>query len=236
VSFSYPSGPPVLKDVSFRIGAGERVAVVGHTGAGKTTLVNLICRFHETPRGQILFHGRDIDSLSHLELRSRIAIVQQDVFLFSDTVAANIRMGGHDLPLERVREVARAVHADGFIGRLPRGYDTVLQERGANLSAGQRQLIAFARALAADPELLVLDEATSSVDSETEGLIEDATRVLMQGRTCLIIAHRLSTVVQSDRILVMHKGELREQGTHEELLRQRGLYHRLYHLHLATAP
>jgi ATP-binding cassette subfamily B protein len=184
----------------------------------------------------VLFHGRDINSLPHHELRSRIAIVQQDVFLFSDTVAANIRMGGHDLPIEKVREMARAVHADRFIESMPGGYEAMLQERGANLSSGQRQLIAFARALAAAPELLVLDEATSSVDSETEALIEDATRVLMKGRTCLIIAHRLSTVVQSDRILVMHKGEVREQGTHEELLQARGLYYRLYHLHLAAAP
>ncbi len=236
VSFSYPVGPPVLHDLSFTINRGERVAVVGHTGAGKTTLVSLLCRFHETPQGTIRFDGRDIESIPHRDLRRRIAIVQQDVFLFSDTIAANIRMGNPDLPLERVREVARAVHADKFIERMEAGYESGLRERGSNLSSGQRQLVAFARALAADPELLVLDEATSSVDSETEHLIEDATKVLLQGRTSLIIAHRLSTVVAADRILVMHKGELREQGSHAELMAQGGLYSKLFKLHLAAAP
>jgi ATP-binding cassette subfamily B protein len=234
VSFAYPTGSQVLDDVSFRIGRGERVAVVGHTGAGKTTLVNLLCRFHETPRGTILIEGRDIDTLSHHELRKRIAIVQQDVFLFSDTIAANIRMGDESMTQQSIEAMATAVHADGFIRRLPQAYATPLNERGSNLSSGQRQLVAFARALAADPEILVLDEATSSVDSETEALIEAATARLMQGRTSLVIAHRLSTVVRADRILVMHKGRIHEQGRHEELLAQRGLYWRLYRLHLAN--
>jgi ATP-binding cassette subfamily B protein len=233
VSFAYPTGPDVLTDVSFSVARGERVAVVGHTGAGKSTLVNLLCRFHETPRGTVLVDGTDVDAIPHRALRRRIAIVQQDVFLFSDTVAANIRMGDGTMPAGRIESAARAVHAHPFVERLPRGYDTVLLERGSNLSSGQRQLIAFARALAADPEILVLDEATSSVDSETEALVESATVRLMEGRTSLVIAHRLSTVVSADRILVMHKGRLHEQGTHAELMARRGLYWKLYRLHLA---
>jgi ABC-type multidrug transport system fused ATPase/permease subunit len=233
VSFSYPNGPPVLQDVSFRVRRGQRVAVVGHTGAGKTTLVSLLCRFHETAQGSIRLHGRDVRGIPHRELRRHIAIVQQDVFLFSDTVEANIRMGDTSMSVDRLQRAAEAVHADAFVRRLPQGYGTRLAERGANLSSGQRQLLAFARALAADPDVLVLDEATSSVDSETEALVEDATRTLLAGRTALVIAHRLSTVVTADRILVMHKGRVHEEGTHDELLRRRGLYWRLYRLHLA---
>jgi len=233
VSFAYPGGPPVLQDVSFAIRRGERVAVVGHTGAGKTTLVSLLCRFHETPHGTLRLHGRDICSIPQRELRRRVAVVQQDVFLFSDSVTANIRMGNEELPEDRVQQVAQAVHADAFVRRLPHGYDTRLQERGANLSTGQRQLLAFARALAADPDVLVLDEATSSVDSETEALVEDATRTLLAGRTALVIAHRLSTIVSADRIVVLHKGRVHEQGRHDELLARRGLYWKLYRLHLA---
>jgi ATP-binding cassette subfamily B protein len=236
VSFGYVEGTPVLEDVSFQVRPGERVAVVGHTGAGKTTLVSLLCRFHETPHGKVMVGGRDVCSLPHRELRKRIAIVQQDVFLFSDTIASNIAMGDESLDAAHVAKMAAAVNADRFISRLPDGLDTVLLERGANLSSGQRQLIAFARALAADPEILVLDEATSSVDSETEALIEDATGRLMEGRTSLVIAHRLSTIVRADRILVMHKGRLHEQGTHAELMSKRGLYWKLYRLHLAGAP
>jgi len=235
VSFAYPGSDDVLRNVSFSIPRGQKVAVVGHTGAGKSTLVNLLCRFHETERGVVRVDGCDVRSLPHAELRRRIAIVQQDVFLFSDTIAANIRMGEASLTDERVAQVARAVNADRFIDKLPARHATVLRERGSNLSSGQRQLIAFARALAADPEILVLDEATSSVDSETEQWIEEATATLLAGRTSLIIAHRLSTVVRADCILVMHKGELREVGTHEELLQRRGLYHRLYSLHLSAS-
>jgi ATP-binding cassette subfamily B protein len=233
VSFAYPTGPDVLQDVSFTVGRGERVAVVGHTGAGKSTLVNLLCRFHETPRGSVLLDGVDVDGIPHRALRRRIAIVQQDVFLFSDSIAANIRMGDGELSDGQVEAAARAVHAHAFVSRMPEGYASVLLERGSNLSSGQRQLIAFARALAADPEILVLDEATSSVDSETESLVESATVRLMQGRTSLVIAHRLSTVVSADRILVMHKGRLHEQGTHTELMARQGLYWKLYRLHLA---
>lgn len=235
VSFAYATGPDVLKNVSFQIKRGQRVAVVGHTGAGKTTLSALICRFHETARGQVNFGGRDVRQINHAELRRRVAVVQQDVFLFSDTIAANVAMGDPALSEDRLVQVACAVNADRFIDRLPLGYETPLLERGANLSSGQRQLVAFARALAADPELLILDEATSSVDSETEHWIEEATATLLKGRTSLVIAHRLSTVVSADQILVMHKGELREVGTHEELLQQRGLYHRLFKLHLQAA-
>ena len=234
VSFAYPVGNDVLSDVSFRIQKGQKVAVVGHTGAGKSTLINLLCRFHETDRGTVRLGGQDVRSIPHQNLRRRIAIVQQDVFLFSQSILANIRMGDPELSDERIAACAEAVNADRFIKTLPNRYDTELLERGANLSSGQRQLVAFARALAADPELLVLDEATSSVDSETEHWIEEATATLLEGRTSLVIAHRLSTVVRADSILVMHKGEVREVGTHEELLAARGLYHRLYHLHLAT--
>jgi ABC-type multidrug transport system fused ATPase/permease subunit len=235
VSFAYPTGPDVLGDVSFSIRRGQRVAVVGHTGAGKTTLTALICRFHETDRGVVRFDGRDVRDVSHAELRGRVAVVQQDVFLFSDTIAANVRMGDPLLSDDRLVQVSEAVNADRFIDKLPETYATPLLERGANLSSGQRQLVAFARALAADPDLLILDEATSSVDSETEGWIEEATATLLEGRTSLVIAHRLSTVVSADQILVMHKGELREVGTHDELLAQRGLYHRLFKLHLQAS-
>lgn len=233
VSFAYANGPDVLSHVSFEVRRGQRVAIVGHTGAGKTTLVSLLCRFRETDRGRIRVAGRPIDLVDHRELRRRIAIVQQEVFLFSDTIAANIRMGDPTMDDERLLTMARAVNADRFIDKLPDGYETMLRERGANLSAGQRQLLSFARALAADPQILVLDEATSSVDSETEHWIESATATLLAGRTSVVIAHRLSTVVNSDLILVMHKGHLHESGTHDELLAKAGLYHRLYHLHLS---
>jgi len=232
VSFAYPNGPDVISNVSFEVQRGQRIAIVGHTGAGKTTLVSLLCRFRETDRGRIRVAGRPIDLIEHRDLRRRIAIVQQEVFLFSDTIAANIRRGQPSMTDERMHEMSRAVNADRFIEKLPDGYESRLRERGANLSSGQRQLVAFARALASDPEILVLDEATSSVDSETEQWIEDATATLLSGRTSLVIAHRLSTVVNSDLILVMHKGKLHESGTHEDLLALGGLYHRLYHLHL----
>jgi ATP-binding cassette subfamily B multidrug efflux pump len=234
VSFAYPVGDDVLRNVSFRIGRGQKVAVVGHTGAGKSTLVNLLCRFHETDRGTVRLGGRDVRTLPHQDLRRRIAIVQQDVFLFSQSIAANIRMGDETLNDQRIADCAEAVNANRFIDTLPDRYETDLLERGSNISSGQRQLVAFARALAADPEILVLDEATSSVDSETEHWIEEATATLLEGRTSLVIAHRLSTVVRADMILVMHKGEVHEVGTHEELLAAKGLYHRLYHLHLAA--
>ncbi|MFT7464147.1 MAG: ATP-binding cassette subfamily B multidrug efflux pump [Pseudohongiellaceae bacterium] len=233
VSFSYTKGPAVLSNVSFTVQRGQRLAIVGHTGSGKSTLVSLLCRFRETDRGRIRVAGRPIDLVDHRELRRRIAIVQQEVFLFSDTIAANIRMGDPTMDDARMKILARAVNADRFIDKLPLGYETMLQERGTNLSSGQRQLVSFARALAADPEILVLDEATSSVDSETEHWIESATATLLEGRTSVVIAHRLSTVINADLILVMHKGQIRESGTHDELLAKEGLYHRLYRLHLS---
>jgi ATP-binding cassette, subfamily B, multidrug efflux pump len=232
-----PGSPPdwVLRDLSFRAAAGERVAVVGHTGAGKTTLINLLMRFYEPQRGEILLDGTPIGDLPLGELRSRIALVLQDVFIFSRDVRYNIRLGEDGIDEARVRAAAARVGADTFIERLPRGYDQPLGERGATLSVGERQLLSFARALAFDPLVLVLDEATSSVDSALEQRIEEALQALMQGRTSLVIAHRLSTVQTADRILVLHRGELREQGTHRELVRSGGLYARLHELQFAPA-
>ncbi|HEX7117317.1 MAG TPA: ABC transporter ATP-binding protein [Longimicrobiales bacterium] len=223
----------VLKDVSFTVEPGQRVAIVGHTGAGKTTIISLLMRFYEPQRGRILIDGVPIDRVPLAELRSRIGLVLQDVFLFSRDVGYNIRLGREDIPEERVRLAAERVGADRVIARLPRGLDEPLGERGASLSVGERQLLSFARALAFDPRILVLDEATSSVDSELEAQIERALDTLMHGRTSLVIAHRLSTVQNADRILVLHHGELREAGTHEELLERGGLYARLHELQFA---
>lgn len=223
----------VLRDMSFRIRAGERVAVVGHTGAGKTTLASLLMRFYEPQKGRILFDGVPIDEVPVHELRDRVGLVLQDVFLFSRDIDFNLRLGREDIPIERSHAAAESVGAAPFIDRLPQGYATALGERGASLSVGQRQLLSFARALTFDPLVLILDEATSSVDSALEQRIEEAVEVLMRGRTSLVIAHRLSTVQNADRILVLHHGVLREQGSHAELLTQGGLYARLYELQFA---
>jgi ATP-binding cassette subfamily B multidrug efflux pump len=220
----------VLRDVSFRVRAGERVAIVGHTGAGKTSLIALLLRFYEPQQGEILFDGVPIRDVPAGELRDRIGLVLQDVFLFSRSVAYNIRLGRTEISDERVRDAAARVGAAPLIERLPLGYDEELGERGATLSVGERQLLSFARALAFDPQVLILDEATSSVDSALEQRIEDALLLLMGGRTSLVIAHRLSTVQTADRILVLHHGEVREEGSHEELLRRGGLYARLHEL------
>lgn len=230
VSFGYNESDEVLKKISFKIKCGEKVAIVGATGAGKTTLINLISRMYEPTHGQILLDGVDTQLMGLADLRSRVRMVLQDVFIFSGTVEYNIRLGDQSIPMERVIQAAQDVRAHEFISRLPDGYQTELSERGSNLSVGQKQLISFARALVFDPEILIMDEATSSVDTETEILLREATNRLMAGRTSLIIAHRLSTIQNVDWILVLHKGEVREMGTHEELLTARGIYYRLYQL------
>jgi ATP-binding cassette subfamily B multidrug efflux pump len=220
----------VLRDVSFDVAPGERVGIVGATGAGKSTLINLLLRFYDVTRGRILVDGVDVRELPLEDLRGLFSLVLQDVHLFTGTIADNIRLGAAGISDADVRRAAAAVHADSFIARLPAGYQSAVAERGATLSVGQKQLLSFARALAFDPRILVLDEATSSVDTETEILIRDALHVLMAGRTTIAIAHRLSTIQDMDKILVLHKGQLRESGTHQELLAQRGIYFRLYQL------
>jgi len=226
----------VLRDVSFRAAPGERMAIVGHTGAGKTTIIHLLMRFYRPQRGRILLDGEPIDRLRLDDLREHIGLVLQDVFLFSQDVAHNIRLGAQGISENRVREAAERIGAAPFIERLPDGYNQELGERGATLSGGERQLVSFARALAFDPRVLVLDEATSSVDSEIEAKIEEATNKLMAGRTSMVIAHRLSTVLGADHIVVLHHGALCEEGTHEELLELGGLYARLHELQFARTP
>jgi ATP-binding cassette subfamily B protein len=220
----------VLKNVSFKIQPGEKAAIVGHTGAGKTSIISLLSRFYDIQRGDILIDGVKIQNLEPEELRKHLAVVLQDVFLFSGDIKNNISLGDENLSLEQIKEAATIVGANRFIESLPRHYDAEVKERGATLSVGQKQLLSFARALAYDPQILVLDEATSSVDTETELLIQEAIRKLLQGRTSIVIAHRLSTIQNSDKIIVLHKGEIREMGTHQELLVHNGIYRRLYQL------
>ncbi len=230
VKFCYNEDEWVLKDVSFSIPRGQTVAIVGATGAGKSTVINLLCRFYDIQHGSITVGDTDIRDVPIAELRKHIGIVLQDVFLFAGSIRNNITLGNDEISAERVEEVSRLVGIDRFIERLPERYDSPIRERGGSLSVGQKQLLAFARALAFDPELLILDEATSSVDTESEILIQQAIATLLRGRTSVVIAHRLSTIQNAHNILVMHKGLIRERGTHQELLAQRGIYYKLYQL------
>ena len=220
----------VLRDVSFEVRPGERVGIVGATGAGKSTLINLLLRFYDVTRGRILIDGVDVREMQLQDLRRLFSLVLQDVHLFSGTIAENIRLGNAAISDDAIARAAESVHASRFIERLPAGYASAVAERGATLSVGQKQLLSFARALAFNPRILILDEATSSVDTETELLIRDALNVLMAGRTTIAIAHRLSTIQDMDQILVLHKGKVRESGRHQELLAQRGIYYKLYQL------
>ena len=230
VWFAYNDDDYVLKDVSFTVKPGEKVALVGHTGAGKTSIINLLCRFYDINKGQILIDGVDIRQMNIEDLRRTISIVQQNIFLFSDTIERNISLGDTSITSEHVHRASKDVNLDRFIEKMPEAYKTEIMEDGGGLSVGQKQLVAFARALASDPNILILDEATSSVDTETEILIEEALNRLMEKRTSVVIAHRLSTIQNADKIIVMHRGEIRESGTHNELIQKGGIYHRLYQL------
>ncbi|MFQ5604387.1 MAG: ABC transporter ATP-binding protein [bacterium] len=233
VWFAYNKDDYVLKDISFRVEPGEKIAFVGATGAGKTSIMNLLLKFYEVNKGEIFLDGRNIKKIDQSELRANFGMVLQDVFLFDGTVEYNIRLGNRNISDARLQQAARDVHADSFIQKLPQKFQQPVQERGRSLSVGQRQLLAFARALAFNPAVLILDEATSSVDTETEILIQEALERLMQNRTSLVVAHRLSTIQNADRIIVLHKGEIREMGTHQELLALGGLYYKLYQLQYA---
>jgi ATP-binding cassette subfamily B protein len=230
VGFAYRNEHRVLEKVSFTVEPGETVAVVGHTGAGKTTLTSLLLRFYDVQEGAVLFDGVDIRQLRLHDLRKNFGMVLQDPFLFFGTIASNVRLGTEGISDARLRDVVRQVNLLDFIESLPGGFDEPVKERGATLSVGQKQLLSFARALAHDPKLLILDEATSSVDPETEAMIREALRRLLANRTSLVIAHRLSTIQNASKIVVMHKGHVREVGTHQELLQKRGIYYKLYEL------
>lgn len=230
VSFRYPNGEQVLKNVSFKIAAGEKLAIVGPTGAGKTTVTSLLLRFYDGYEGKILINGTDLHDIPEEQIRRDFAVVFQDAFLFSRTVKENISFDRPEITDEQIQKVASELLADPFIRKLPGGYDELLSERGSNLSFGQRQLLTFVRTIAANPSLIVLDEATSSVDVETEYVIRHALKKLMENRTAILIAHRLSTIQNVGRILVLFDGEIREEGTHQELLEREDLYYKLYQL------
>ncbi|MDD6239353.1 MAG: ABC transporter ATP-binding protein [Oscillospiraceae bacterium] len=234
VWFSYDGEEWVLRDVSFVIEPGQTAAFVGATGAGKSSILNLIGRYYDIQKGRITLDGVDIRELDLKDLRRAIGQVQQDVFLFTGDIQGNIRLREDEISDGKVREAAKFVGADSFIDRLEQGYETAVTERGSTLSAGQRQLLSFARTLAFDPNVLVMDEATANIDTETEGLIQEAMAKMMQGRTTIVVAHRLSTIQHADQIMVMHHGQLREQGTHQELLAQNGIYKKLYDLQRRT--
>jgi ATP-binding cassette, subfamily B, multidrug efflux pump len=228
VSFGYLPGQPVIKHMTLEAKAGQTIALVGPTGAGKTTLINLLTRFYEVNEGRITIDGRDIRDVSKTDLRQKLGIVLQDTFLFADTVMENIRYGRLNATDEECIEAARLADADHFIRQLPQGYQTRLSERASNLSQGQRQLLSISRAILADPSILILDEATSSVDTRTEARIQSALLRLMEGRTSFVIAHRLSTIRDADNVIVINNGEIVEQGTHQQLLDARGFFHHLY--------
>ena len=228
VSFSYEPGQPVLQDVSFEMEAGATIALVGSSGSGKTTLVGLILRFHRPERGQILIDGQDVESVSMMSVRKQVGVVLQETFLFDGTIAENIRYGCPGADPEEIVRVSRIAHVDEFVDAFPEGYDTLIGERGVKLSGGQKQRVAIARAILADPRILILDEATSSLDSESEGFIQEGLRALRKGRTSFVIAHRLSTIQSADAIFVVEGGRIVERGSHAELLSQSGRYHELY--------
>ncbi|MGB5531354.1 MAG: ABC transporter ATP-binding protein [Ignavibacteriaceae bacterium] len=230
VWFAYNSEDFVLKDISFSINPGETVAIVGHTGAGKTSIINILTRFYDINKGEILLDGINIEKLDKRELRKHISMVLQDVFLFSGNIKSNINLDNDEISDQRVLEAANVVGADKFIDELPKKYNEEVKERGATLSVGQKQLISFARALAFNPKILILDEATSSIDTESEHLIKQAIEKLLVGRTAIVIAHRLSTIQNADKIIVLHKGEIRETGNHQQLLAKKGIYYKLYQL------
>lgn len=235
VWFAYEAEEYILKDISFVIEPGQKVAFVGATGAGKSSILNLIGRYYDIQKGEILIDGVNIKDIDTDVLRSAIGQVQQDVFIFTGDVKSNISLHNDDISIEDVKRAAHIVNADTFIEKMPEGYDAVMTERGSTLSAGQRQLLSFARTLAYDPAILVLDEATANIDTETESLITEALSRLMEGRTTIMVAHRLSTIQHADKIMVMHQGRIEESGTHQELLAQEGLYKNLYDLQLVEA-
>jgi ATP-binding cassette subfamily B protein len=228
VDFSYVKGAPVIRNFSLDVKAGQTIALVGPTGAGKTTIINLLNRFYDVNDGRILIDGKDIREVRKDELRRQLGLVLQDTFLFSDTVMENIRFGRLDATDEECMQAARLAEADLFIRQLPKGYQTVLSERAGNISQGQRQLLSITRAILADPAILILDEATSSVDTRTEARIQKALLKLMKGRTSFVIAHRLSTIHDADLVVVINQGEIAEKGTHQQLLDRKGFYYNLY--------
>lgn len=227
VSFSYDGETDVLKNISFTVKKGETVALVGHTGSGKSSIINLLMRFYEIKRGEILIDGIPLESFQNEELRQKLGLVLQDPHLYTGTISSNIRLYRHHITDQQVRKAAEFVRANEFIEKLPGQYEAKVTERGSTLSSGQRQLLSFARTIVDEPTILILDEATSSVDTETEEAIQEALKRMQQGRTTIAIAHRLSTIKEADQILVLHKGEIIE-GNHEALLKQEGLYHKMY--------